>query len=127
MALSLALHLSGAGAAQLLAASAGSAQRGETLYAPCMACHALTENRIGPRHCGVVGRRAGSLRDFDYSPAMRGAKIVWTEKTLDAFLADPQKFLPGTAMIFSGVPARSDRADLIAWLATARPGSPLCR
>ena len=43
----------------------------------------LEENRIGPKHCGVFGRRAGSLPGFDYSPAMRRSKIVWNEKTLD--------------------------------------------
>ncbi len=84
-----------------------------------MACHALDENRIGPRHCGVFGRRAGSLPGFDYSPAMRRSKIVWNDQTLDKFLVDPMKVMPGTAMTFAGVPDAKERADLIAWLKQA--------
>ena len=92
-----------------------------------MACHSLTENRIGPRHCGVFGRRAGAVPGFDYSPAMRKAKIVWSEKTLDAFLTDPMKYVPGTAMVYAGVPDRKERADVIAWLKIASERSATCR
>lgn len=101
--------------------------RGQALYAQCMACHALAENRVGPKHCGLFGRRAGTVPGFDYSPAMRRSGIVWNAKTLDRFLADPQKTVPGTAMIFAGIPDPQERADLIAWLeqATASPVS--CR
>ena len=100
-------------------------KNGEQVYARCMACHALEENRIGPKHCGVFGRRAGSLPGFDYSPAMRRSKIVWNEKTLDAFIADPMKNVPGTAMTFAGVADAKERADLIAWLkqASKAPGN----
>lgn len=104
----------------------GDAKSGEQVYARCMACHSLTENRIGPKHCGVVGRRAGAVPGFDYSPAMRRAKIVWSEKTLNQFLADPMKYLPGTAMVFAGVPDPKERADVIAWLKEARPESAAC-
>ncbi len=90
-----------------------------------MACHALAENRIGPEHCGLFGRHAGRVRGFNYSPAMRRSRFVWNEKTLDRFLADPQKVMPGTAMVFSGVPDPRERADLIAWLkqATSSPAN----
>jgi cytochrome c len=91
-----------------------------------MACHALTENRIGPRHCGVFGRRAGAAAGFDYSPAMRRPKIAWNEKTLDAFLLDPLKYLPGTAMVYAGVTDARDRADVIARLKSASAESPAC-
>ena len=63
---------------------------------------------------------------FDYSPAMRKAKIVWSEKTLNAFLTDPMKYLPGTAMVFSGVSDRKERADVIAWLKEAGTRSANC-
>lgn len=104
------------------AAPAGDPARGEQVYARCMACHSLEENRVGPRHCGLFGRHAGRAPGFSYSPAMRRSRIVWNEKTLDRFLTDPQKYVPGTAMVFSGVPDPAERADLIAWLkvATAR-------
>ena len=122
----LVLLCSGVLAAQQQSGTKGDLKNGEQVYARCMACHSLTENRIGPRHCGLFGRRAGTIPGFDYSPAMRRAKIVWTEKTLDGFLADPMKYLPGTAMVFSGVPNSKERAELIAWLKVASAGSTTC-
>ena len=65
------------------------------------------------------------MAGFDYSPAMRKSGIVWDEKTLERFLADPMKAVPGTSMAFAGVPDARERADLIAWLKTAtrcKPG-----
>lgn len=119
----LLVQFGGAVAATPHSAVKGDPKNGEQVYARCMACHSLTENRTGPRHCGLLGRRAGTVPGFDYSPAMRRSKIVWNEKSLDAFLADPMKYVPGTAMVYSGVPDRKERADLIAWLkqATASP------
>jgi cytochrome c len=104
-------------------ASTADARLGAGVYARCLACHALNHNVVGPRHCGLFGRRAGAVPGFDYSPAMKGSKIVWDEKTLDRFLSDPMKALPGTSMIFAGVPDAKERASLIAWLkrATVEP------
>ena len=100
--------------------------RGEQLYARCMACHALTMDRVGPRHCGVFGRRAGSVAGFDYSPAMKKSGIVWNEQTLNRFLAKPLAMVPGSSMTYDGVPAASDRGDLIAYLKSANSGA-ACR
>lgn len=119
------LALAMAGASQALAA-AGDAKAGEEIYARCAACHALSYDRTGPRHCGLVGRRAGSVEGFPYSDAMKRSKIVWTEKMLDLFLADPGKMVPGTTMGYAGVKDRKERADLIAYLKQAN-GSPECR
>jgi cytochrome c len=47
---------------------------------------------------------------------MKRSKIVWNEKTLERFLADPMKVVPGTAMTYAGVDDAKDRADLIAYL-----------
>ena len=120
------LQISGAVAANAPSVATGNAADGEKVYARCMACHSLTENRIGPRHCGVFGRRAGAVPGFDYSPAMRRSGILWNEKSLDAFLADPLKYLRGTAMTFAGVPDPKERADVIAWLKAASPKSAAC-
>lgn len=120
------LQAGSAVAANPLSAVTGNATRGEQVYARCMACHALTENRIGPRHCGVFGRRAGSVGGFAYSPAMRRAKIVWVETSLDAFIRDPLNYLPGTAMVFAGVGDAQERADVIAWLKAASAKSAAC-
>jgi cytochrome c len=103
--------------AVLVAALAlGDAKAGEEVYSRCLGCHAVEYNRTGPKHCGVIGRRAGSVPGYEYSPAMKKSGIVWNEKTLDRFLADPLKTVPGTTMTYAGVPAAKDRADLIAFL-----------
>jgi cytochrome c len=101
------------------AAAAPDAVRGEQIYVRCQACHALAFDRAGPRHCGLIGRAAGSVPGFAYSPALRTSHIVWNEKTLDCFLAHPLKVVPGTAMTYDGVPDSKDRADLIAYLKRA--------
>jgi len=119
----------GAAIALALAATAPAAQdalRGEQVYARCLACHALASDRVGPRHCGLFGRLAGSVPGFAYSPAMKNSKIVWDEKTLDLFLAKPLKMVPGTSMTYDGVPDPGERADLIAYLRQAN-ASPECR
>ena len=95
----------------------GDAQRGAALYeARCGGCHSLDANRIGPMHQGVFGRRAGSVADFDYSLALRDTKIVWDERTLDAWLSDPQALVPGQKMGYA-LQSAAERADIIAWLA----------
>jgi cytochrome c len=101
------------------AAAAGDPARGEQLYARCAACHALAYDRVGPRHCSLLGRRAGAIAGFDYSAAMKKSGIVWSAKALDRFIADPLRTVPGTTMTYAGVPEPKDRADLIAYLASA--------
>ena len=97
----------------------GDAVRGETLYAQCAGCHKLQENFTGPMHCGLVGRKAGSVPDFPYSEAMRSSGLTWDAKTLDEFLASPISYVPGTMMGFAGLHDAQDRADLIAYLQRA--------
>ena len=105
--------------------SAPDAMRGEQVYARCLACHALAYDRVGPRHCGLFGRRAGSVPRFSYSPAMKKSGIVWNDKTLDRFLRKPLKMIPGTAMTYDGVVDAGERADLIAYLKHAN-NTPEC-
>ena len=107
-----------AGAASA-AATKGDPKAGEEIYSRCLACHSLTADRVGPRHCGLFGRRAGSEKGFAYSDAMKHYKVVWNEKTLDHFLANPMKVVPGTNMTYAGVPDPKERADLIAYLKQA--------
>ena len=97
-------------------AQAADSTRGKDLYeSRCAGCHSLDHDRIGPRHAGLFGRKAGSVAEFDYSPALRGSRIVWDAKTLDAWLADPERLIPGQRMNYS-VPEAADRAALIAYL-----------
>jgi len=94
----------------------GDATRGQQLYeSRCIACHAPDANRVGPMHRGVYGRKAGSLPDYGYSKALKGAGFVWDDATLDRWLTNPQAFLPGQKMNFK-VAKPEDRADLIAYL-----------
>lgn len=98
---------------------------GEAIYARCLACHALAYDRTGPRHCGLFGRRAGSVKGFPYSGAMQRTDIIWNAKTLDRFLANPTQAVPGTSMGYAGVTDGKERAALIAYLKQAN-GSAEC-
>lgn len=121
-------------AALLLAMPAGAApppkqagiKAGEAVYSRCLGCHALAYDRTGPHHCGLLGRRAGSVPGFDYSPAMKASEIVWTARTLDRFLKNPTRAVPGTSMGYAGIADPRERADLIAWLKYAND-TPQCK
>jgi cytochrome c len=95
--------------------SSGDPTRGKTLYQACTACHTIDENDIGPRHRGVVGRHAGSLTDYSYSPALKNSGVVWDETTLDRWLTNPSALVPGTKMFFR-LDDPQMRADIIAYL-----------
>ena len=101
----------------------GDAARGEKKFEECAACHKIErgENDMGPSLHGVFGRKAGTLADFRYSPALKRSGIVWTAQTLDTYLADPQKAVPANRMPYAGLAEASDRADLIAYLQKAFP------
>jgi cytochrome c len=93
----------------------GDAARGKTLYQACAACHSIDENDVGPKHRGVVGRRAGSVADYAYSPALKRSDLAWDEATLDRWLTNPSALVPGTKMFFKLDDAQA-RADVIAYL-----------
>ena len=101
------------------ASAAPNPQAGEKIYERCAGCHSLAQDRAGPRHCGLIGRRAGTVPGFDYSPAMKRSGLVWNKATLERFLADPMKVVPGTAMGYAGIDDKQERADLIAYLEAA--------
>ncbi len=99
----------------------GDAAKGQRVFARCAACHAKDNaNRSGPGLAGISGRQAGSIQGFHYSRAMKTANMVWDDKALDAFLAAPQKALPGTVMPFAGISDPQQRMDLIAFLHTLK-------
>ena len=95
---------------------------GQEIYERCAACHSLDRDRVGPRHCGIFGRRAGSVSGFGYSEAMRASGIVWDRQSLDRFLADPLGTVPGTFMTYAGVQDADERAQLLAFLEVATRG-----
>jgi cytochrome c len=97
------------------AAAAGDPAHGAQVYKTCALCHAFEKNGAGPKHAGVVGRTAGTVPDYRYSPALQKSGIVWTDATLDRWLADPQALVPGTKMFFN-LDSAQDRADVIEYL-----------
>ncbi len=97
----------------------GDPVHGQTLYQVCMGCHSLDEDDVGPRHRGVVGRTAGSVPGYAYSPALKNSHIVWDRDNLDRWLTNPQALVPGAKMFFA-MPNPQDRADVIAYLAEQR-------
>jgi cytochrome c len=107
--------ITGASLAAVNAAAQGDPLRGERLYQACAACHSLDENDLGPRHRGVVGRRAGSIEDYAYSAALKASGLTWDEATLDRWLSNPSALVPGTKMFFK-IDDPQSRADIIAYL-----------
>ena len=93
----------------------GDPSRGKNLYQGCESCHSINENDIGPKHRGVVGRLAGSVPDYAYSPALKKAGFTWDEVNLTRWLTNPSAMVPGTKMYFKIDDAQS-RADIIAYL-----------
>jgi cytochrome c len=81
----------------------------------CNGCHATDRDKEGPRLRGVYGRRSGSVSSFNYSDALRNAEIIWEVETLDQWLNDPEKLVPGNDMAFQVVnPA--ERREIIRYL-----------
>ena len=99
--------------------STGDPIRGKTVYQVCLGCHSLDEDDVGPRHRGVVGRVAGTVPGYAYSPALKNSHIVWGPDTLDRWLTNPQGLVPGAKMFFA-MPNARDRADVIAYLTEQR-------
>ena len=93
----------------------GDPARGQTLYQACSGCHSIDDDDVGPRHRGVVGRRAGTVAEYSYSPALKASGLVWDAATLDRWLTNPQALVPGTKMYFSLADPQK-RADIIAYL-----------
>ena len=92
---------------------------GEKQARVCRACHSLDKggpNMIGPALYGFFGTEVGVRRGFEYSAVMRNADFTWTPQALNAWLAQPGRFLPGNRMTFAGVSRQQDRDDLIAYL-----------
>jgi cytochrome c len=103
----------------------GDAERGRVVFGSCRTCHWPDQgagHQNGPSLWNIFGQRAGQQAGFDYySQALKDSGIVWTPEYLDAWLANPTGFIPGTVMMTLGVPDPQARADLIAYLQRFKP------
>ena len=105
---------------ELLAAA--DAEKGAKVFSKCKACHKLEDgaNGTGPHLFAVVDRAVAEVSDYSYSSAMAGFGGAWDNAALNGFLENPKKYLPGTKMSFAGLKKPTDRANLIAYLATVQ-------
>lgn len=71
---------------------------------------------FGPSLSGVVGRKAGSLPNYAYSPALKASRLTWNPVTLDRWLRDPKKLVPGTKMPFGGIADAKTRKAVVDYL-----------
>lgn len=112
LAFGLALALGGTPAA------AADLDAGKKVFKKCKACHSLKagKKKVGPSLFGVLGNKAGQVKGFKYSKAMKNADITWDDASLDAFLAKPKKFLKKTKMSFVGLKKKKDRDNVIAYI-----------
>ena len=100
--------------------AAGTALKGKEIYdARCSACHSVDDNRVGPMHLGVFGRKAGSVKSYRYSVALSKSKVIWNADTLTAWLTNPEALIPGQRMGYAMDNAQ-DRDDVVAYLATLK-------
>ena len=89
----------------------------------CSVCHSDAAKggaTIGPRLFGVVGRKAGSVSGYNYSPAMKNAGLVWNETTLEKYIANPKAVVPGDKMPYAGLKDQAKRQALVEYLATLK-------
>lgn len=92
-------------------------------FAQCAVCHVTEADKastLGPNLFGIVGRTAGTVEGFNYSPGMRDAGLTWEASNLDAFITAPQKVVPGTQMAFGGVADAAKRKEIVDYLTSLK-------
>ncbi|MFQ5760533.1 MAG: c-type cytochrome, partial [Acidiferrobacterales bacterium] len=102
--------------------AAGDPQKGSQVFRQCLACHSLEPGRhlTGPSLANIWGRKAGTAKEFyRYSEALKNANVIWNAETLDAWIKNPNDFIPKNTMGFAGMESTQARQDLIAYLQVA--------
>ena len=103
--------------------AAGDAAKGKVLFERCAICHRVEKdggNGLGPNLFGVVGRKAGTAKDFAYSAAMKNSGITWTPDKLTAYVTHPAQIVPGNRMAFAGINNAGQVSDVVAYLETLK-------
>jgi len=97
----------------------GDLAHGEKVFKKCAACHMIVadgKNKIGPNLWGVIGRKAGSIGDYNYSKAMVAYAKEWNFEEMNSYLIKPQAYIKGTKMAFAGLRKEKDRASVILYM-----------
>ncbi|WP_419722948.1 c-type cytochrome [Sphingobium aquiterrae] len=119
-----AARLRAAGPRPTLAAllKVASVDAGAGKFGQCLACHSIGKGALdlaGPNLHGILGKPVGGASpNYGYTYALSAAGGRWDDARMDAWIAAPMRFAPGTKMTFAGVPDPLDRADIIAYLRT---------
>lgn len=107
-------------AAETTAAAAADGK--PAVFAQCATCHATEPGKygVGPSLAGVYGTKSGEIAGYAFSDAMKKANLTWDDKTLDEYLTNPMKMVPGTKMTFAGLPDAAKRKEVIDYLKTLK-------
>lgn len=104
--------------------AAGDPVAGEKVFAKCKACHQIGEgakNVVGPELNGLEGRKTGGAPNYSYTEANKNSGIVWNEAEFKTYIENPKAKIPGTKMIFPGLPKAQERDDLWAYVSQFGP------
>lgn len=103
------------------ALAAGDAAAGEKVFKKCAVCHAVgpkAHNKVGPNLNGVIGRKAGTEKGYNYSKAMKASGLTWTPANITKYVQNPKATVPGNKMAFAGLKTQADINNLLAYLGT---------
>jgi cytochrome c len=108
----------GAGVVPAANAAGDPAKGAKVFQEECGDCHSSNagKNKKGPALAGVIGRKAATAPDFNYSDGMKASGIVWAAETIDPYITRPKKVVPEGKMKYDGLKDEQARADVISYL-----------
>ncbi|MCW1382354.1 c-type cytochrome [Novosphingobium sp. KCTC 2891] len=109
-------------AADTAATTAVAANAAPAAFGICKSCHAVEKGKtvIGPSLFGIVGTKAGDVPGYSFSPALKASGLTWDDATLDKWLENPMKLVPGTRMTYAGQADAAKRKEIIDYLKTLK-------